>query len=82
MHPFGVVECHVLGAVAAEDALGFAAEHDFLDALDVAAVLPMRLLLLLVLFLSCPCEFQLVVHNGLLLVSIASVISAFHELLD
>ena len=76
----GVMEGDVLSPVASEDTLGLAAEDDFFNSLNITILLASSTGSLL-LVLSSLGELKLVVHDCLLLVSLASVVTALHQLL-
>jgi hypothetical protein len=77
----GVMEGYVLGAVASEDTLGFAAKNDFFDPLDVTILLSSTRSFLFVLSGLLSGKLELIVHDSLLLVSLTSVVTALHQLL-
>jgi len=80
VYSFGVMESDILGPVASEDTLGLAAEHDLFDSLYVTIFLASSSGSFLFV-LSGLGELELVVHDSLLLVSLASVVTALHQLL-
>jgi hypothetical protein len=74
VHTLGIVEGDLFCAVASEDTLRLPAEHDLLDLLDITA-------LLVALFVP-HLEIEVIVHDGLAFVTLSTVVSAFHQLLD
>ena len=83
MDSLRVVECDILGAVASEYPLGFATEYNLLDPLYIAILsTSLGSFLLLLIGIARGGKLELIVHDGLLLVPLASVVSALHELLD
>jgi hypothetical protein len=80
VNSFGVMEGDIFGPVASEDTLRLASEHDLFDSLYVTIFLPSSSGSFLFV-LSGLGELELVVHDSLLLVSLASVVTALHQLL-
>jgi len=84
MNPLWIVECNITSAISSEHPLRLAPEDYLLDLLDVtmkALSFTSFTLLCGSLSLGVILEIQVVVHYGLLLVALTSVVSALHELL-
>jgi hypothetical protein len=75
------MEGNILGLVASKNTLGFASKNNFFDPLNVAVLLSSCRSFLIVFSGLLRGELELIVHDSLLLVPFASIVTALHQLL-